>query len=156
MNLVESKHNIRLNNLRFSGLINRDKNFFRLIIMLAFVFLLASLLKPELFLRGTNFISMAKQFPEFGIMAIGVSITMITGGIDLAVVGIANLSAIMAAKFMIASIPKEASREFTIVMILVAVLIALASGVAAGAINGFFISKVGIPAILTTMGTQLL
>lgn len=151
---VKPGNDLRLNGM--TSLIKRDTNFFRLLIMLAFVFLLASVLKPDLFLKSNNFISMAKQFPEFGIMAIGVSLTMITGGIDLAVVGIANLSAIMAAKFLIGFVPKNSSHEYTVTMIIVAVLIALATGVAAGAVNGFFVSKIGIPAILTTLGTQLL
>ncbi len=48
---------------------------------------------------------MMRQFPEYGIMAIGISLTMITGGIDLGVVGTANLSAILAAKFLIGFVP---------------------------------------------------
>ena len=136
--------------------INKDKNLFRLLLIMVFVFVLAASLKPDLFLRSNNFISMAKQFPEYGIMAIGISLTMITGGIDLAVVGIANLSAIIAAKFLISSVPAGASQEHTVGMIIAAVFIALAAGVLAGTVNGLFISKVGIPAILATLGTQLL
>jgi len=141
---------------RLGGIAARDKNLFRLIIMMVFVFVLASSLKPDIFLRGNNFISMAKQFPEYGIMAIGISLTMITGGIDLAVVGTANLTAIIAAKFLMATVPKGAPTGHTVAMIIAAVLIALATGIAAGSINGFFISKIGIPAILTTLGTQQL
>jgi len=44
--------------------------------------------------------SMAVQFPEFGILAIAIALTMISGGIDLSVVGIANLSGILAALTM--------------------------------------------------------
>jgi simple sugar transport system permease protein len=124
--------------------------------MMIFVFLLMSLLKPDLFLQSGNFISMAKQFPEFGILAIAISLTMITGGIDLAVVAIANLSAIVAAKFLIAQVPPGSSDSFSLQMIVVVVIIALLTGVIAGAINGFLISKVGIPAILATLGTYQL
>ena len=42
-----------------------------------------------------------EAIPEYGIMAVGMSLTMITGGIDLGVVGTANLSAIVAATFLI-------------------------------------------------------
>lgn len=149
MNLTKPTGNLR-------NFVCKDKNFFRLILMMMFVFLLVSLLKPDLFLRGTNFVSMAKQFPEYGIMAIGISLAMITGGIDLAVVGTANLSAIIAAKFLIAAVPKGASQSYTICMIIAAVLIALTTGLIAGAVNGVFISKIGIPAILATLGTQQL
>lgn len=144
------------NNLKLHDFINKDKNLFRLILMMIFVFLLMSFLKPDLFLQSGNFISMAKQFPEYGILAIAISLTMITGGIDLAVVAIANLSAIMAAKFLIAQVPPGASDGFTLQMIIIAVIIALATGIVAGAINGFLISKIGIPAILATLGTYQL
>ena len=54
---------------------------------------------------------MMRQFPEYGIMAIGISLTMITGGIDLGVVGTANLSAILAAKFLLGAVPPGAPAE---------------------------------------------
>jgi simple sugar transport system permease protein len=135
---------------------NRDKNIFRLFLMLLFVFALMSALKPDLFLKPYNFISMAKQFPEFGIMAIGISLTMITGGIDLAVVGTANLSAIVTAKFLIATVPKGSPADNVMSMILFALPIALAVGALCGAFSGILISKFGIPAILATLGTQQL
>jgi len=99
---------------------------------------------------------MAKQFPEYGIMAIGISLAMITGGIDLAVVGTANLSAILAAKFLLATVPKGSSVEVALPMILLAVLIALAVGVIAGTFSGLLIAHFGIPPILATLGTMQL
>lgn len=133
-----------------------DKDFLRRIIMLIFVFLVISFIKPDLFLTSNNFISMAKQFPEYGLMAIGISLTMITGGIDLSVVGIANLSAIIAAKFLVTYVPKGAAVQDTIGMIVLAILISLLTGTVAGILNGMFIAKVGIPAILATLGAQQL
>lgn len=138
------------------NVLNKDKNLTRLMVMLSIVFVMASLIKPQLFLTGGNFQSMAKQFPEYGIMAIGITLTLITGGIDLAVVGTANIAAIMAAKFLIATVPKGSPQGYTITMILIAIIIAISVGAIAGAINGVFISKVGIPPILATLGTQQL
>jgi simple sugar transport system permease protein len=135
---------------------DEDKNVVRLFFVFIAVFILVGLLKPNLFLRGSNFISMATQFPEYGIMAIGVSLTMISGGIDLAVVGTVNLSAIIAAKYLIAAAPRGAPVEQTVPAILVAVVIALLVGAAAGTFNGFLIAKLRIPAILATLGTQQL
>ena len=50
--------------------------------------------------RVQNLTSMAFQFPEFAILALAMTLTMLTGGIDLSVVGIANLSAIVAAMIL--------------------------------------------------------
>lgn len=134
----------------------KDKNFARLLMILAIVFVLCSMLKPSLFLKSSNFISMAKQFPEFGILAIGISMTMLTGGIDLSAVYVANLSAICAAKFMMAMAPKGTPAGQTIPIIFVGILIALAVGCVCGLINGALVAKFGIPAILATLGTQQL
>ncbi|MDR2630166.1 MAG: ABC transporter permease [Spirochaetaceae bacterium] len=131
---------------------DEDKNVVRLFFVFVGVFILMGFLKPALFLQKGNFISMATQFPEYGIMAIGVSLAMISGGIDLAVVGTANLSAIFAAKYLIAT-TSQGTPAFSIV---IAVLLALAVGLAAGAFNGFLIARLRIPAILATLGTQQL
>lgn len=134
----------------------KDKNFARLLIILAVVFVLCSMLKPSLFLKGSNFVSMSKQFPEFGILAIGISLTMLTGGIDLSAVYVANLSAICAAKFMMALAPKGTPTAQSVPVILAGIVIALAVGCVCGLFNGLLVSKFGIPAILATLGTQQL
>lgn len=136
--------------------LNQDKNLMRLLIILVFVFILMSLLKPNLFLTSGNFISMAKQFPEYGLLAIAISIAMITGGIDLSVVAIANLSAIVAAKFYLAYLPADAPLATTAFFIIAGVFIALIVGSLAGAFNGLLISKFKISAILATLGTYQL
>jgi simple sugar transport system permease protein len=89
-------------------------------------------------------------------MAIGVSLTMITGGIDLAVVGTANLSAIFAAKYLIAVAPRGTPADQVLGAIFVAVALAIVVGLAAGAFSGFLIAWLRIPAILATLGTQQL
>ena len=134
----------------------RDPNLFRLIIMLVAVFAVMGALRPTIFLRPSNLVSMAKQFPEYGIMAIGISICMITGGIDLAVVGTANLAAITTARFLIASVPKGSPGGYTLSMILMGILIALTVGALCGALSGWLISRFRIPPILATLGTHQL
>jgi simple sugar transport system permease protein len=133
-----------------------DRTVARLFFVLIGVFILMSALKPGLFLRGNNFISMATQFPEYGLMAIGISLTMISGGIDLAVVGTANLSAIIAAKYLIATVPRGTPSDQAFGPILLAIALALLVGLAAGSFSGFLIARVKIPAILATLGTQQL
>lgn len=134
----------------------RDQNFVRLVIMLVFVFVLMTVLRPGQFATLADFNSMMRQFPEYGLMAIGISLTMITGGIDLGVVGTANLSAIFAAKYLIAAVPQGAPPAQVLPCLGIAVLIALATGLACGAFAGLLISRFNIPAILATLGTQQL
>ncbi|HXW00449.1 MAG TPA: ABC transporter permease, partial [Anaerolineae bacterium] len=69
----------------------------RLFIIALLIFIAFSLLLPGKFFSVRNMQSMAVQLPEFGILAFAILITMLTGGIDLSIVGAANLSAIIAA-----------------------------------------------------------
>lgn len=133
-----------------------DQNLLRLLVMLLFVFALMTALRPNQFATIADFNSMMRQFPEYGIMAIGISLTMITGGIDLGVVGTANLSAIVAAKFLIAAVPPGSPPAVVVPYLAVAVIFALATGLACGAFAGILISRFNIPAILATLGTQQL
>jgi simple sugar transport system permease protein len=135
---------------------SRDQNLLRLFVMLLLVFALMTALRPTLFPTLANFGSMISQFPEYGIMAIGISLTMITGGIDLGVVGTANLSAILAAKFLIGLVPQGAPPHLVVPYLMAAVLIALATGIACGYVAGILVSRFNIPAILATLGTQQL
>ena len=134
----------------------RDQSLARLLVMLAVVFVLMAVLRPGQFVTLANFGSMMRQFPEYGIMAIGISLTMITGGIDLGVVGTANLSAILAAKLLIGAVPRGAPPAQALPYMILAVLLALATGLACGAFAGLLISRFRIPAILATLGTQQL
>ena len=52
------------------------------------------------YFSGNTLQSMVGQIPEIGILAIGCMLPMITGGIDLSMIGKANLSGIVAAAFM--------------------------------------------------------
>lgn len=127
-----------------------DKHVLWLFIIIAGVFIFASLVAPKAFLRESNFKSMAFQFPEFGIMAFGMMICMVAGGIDLSVVGIANLSGIFAALVM------TGMGTPTTVTIIGAVIAALVVGALSGFLNGLLIGYLRIPAMLVTLsGLQI-
>lgn len=96
------------------------------------------------FLGSANLQSMLVQLPEYGILAFGMMIAMISGGIDLSLVGIANLSGIIAAVVMLGL----GGTPFGITL---GVLAALTVGVLCGAFNGFLIGYLKIPAMLVTL-----
>ncbi len=139
---------IDLNGIR--GDLLFDGNLVRLGVIMVVSFVLMAALKPELYLTSKNFMSMMYQFPEIGLFSIGVMIAMLLGGINLSVLGIGNLSAIVAAYTMIALMPTMGNFGAIVVGILVALII----GLLCGALNGFLIAKLGIPAMLATLGTM--
>ena len=75
----------------------RDDHIVVLIGMIAAVLILMAFLKGKTYYSLSNLRSMIFQFPEFGILAFGMMVCMIAGGIDLSLVGIMNLAGVVAA-----------------------------------------------------------
>ena len=133
-----------------------DANFVRLFIVFVAVFVICTMLKGSQFLNPGNFQSMMKQFPEYGLLAVAISLALLIGGNDLSVVYIANLSAIIAGKFLLSMIGPDMAEGTVYIMIFMSFGMAVVVGALAGMLNGYLISGFGIPAMLATLGTQSL
>lgn len=117
--------------------------------------IIAYLLKGNLkFFQPSTLQTMFCQIPEIGILAIAVMLPMITGGIDLSMVGKANLSGIVAAAFMTSVITEETPESMQTVWSIVAILIALAVGALAGLLNGLIISTFNTTPLIVTLGSN--
>ena len=78
-----------------------------------------------------------------------------TGGIDLSVVGIANLSAVVAALILTHLAGPGLPTGTALVWLALALVIALAIGAVAGLFNGTLVAYLGLPPILATLGSGL-
>ena len=135
-----------------TGRVVKERTTRRMIALLIIAFALFAIAEPSVFLSGTNLHNMAMASPEVGVLAIAIMLAMLTGGIDLSLVSIANLSAITVVtiyRSVAESNPATAEN-----MTLLLVLIGLAVGVTLGAINGWLVSIIGITPILATLGTM--
>lgn len=121
-----------------------DNSILTLFVLIAVVLVLMAVVKPESFFSWSNVRSMIFQFPEFGIIAFGVMICMIAGGIDLSLVGLANLTGIVCASIMIAMGGSNLS-------IVLGIAAGIGVGILGGAFNGFLISKLKLPPMLVTL-----
>ncbi len=133
--------------------LSKDPNLKRLAVICILTFAIMGFLVPSSFLTMRNLRSMAFQFPEYGLLSIAILLAMLTGGIDLSVVGIANLSGILAA-LILTRFGSAFSGVGVVIPILGAILVSISTGLLAGALNGFLISRVGITPILATLGTM--
>ncbi|MGL5437273.1 MAG: ABC transporter permease [Lachnospiraceae bacterium] len=133
-----------------------DANFIRLLIVFVIVFILCTALKGTAFLNIGNFQSMMKQFPEYGLLAVAIGLALLIGGIDLSAVYLANLSTIIAGKFLLSMVNESTSESMVVTLIFVSFGICILTGIAGGILNGYLISSLGIPAMLATLGTQSL
>lgn len=132
----------------------RHSKIWTLFIMMIVLTTIMSVALPDKFLRLLNFQSMFSQIPEFGLLAIAMMIAMITGGIDLSVVSITNLTGVIAALILKNLITPEMAGSQVFVMMAFAVVVALGLSVLCGLLNGVVIAKFGVPPILATLGTQ--
>ncbi|MHA7277651.1 ABC transporter permease [Arthrobacter sp. HLT1-21] len=123
-----------------------------MVVALLMAISLFSILNPGVFLSPINLQNIAVAAPEIGIIAIGMMVVMLTGGIDLSLVAVANFSAITISTLHTAIATNDPDLANNLAFVIV--LAGLAVGVLGGAINGFLVSVVGITPILATLATM--
>jgi simple sugar transport system permease protein len=131
-------------------------NIVRLALTVIVIFVLLGIAKPEDFLTLRNMKSMALQASEIGVLAIAITLAMLSGGIDLSVVSTANLAGIIAGLVLGALVPPESAAGTVAGGMVSALAAALAVGLACGVFNGFLIAVLELPPILATLGTLLI
>ena len=113
---------------------------FGLLFSFALLFLGLSLLSDR-FLQVSNQVNVLRQASINGIVSAGMTLVILTGGIDLSVGSVLALAAVIAADFM-----KQG------ISVPVAVSVALAVGAGLGMINGLIITRGRIPPFIATLG----
>jgi simple sugar transport system permease protein len=108
----------------------------------------------DAFFNRGNLISILDQIPEFALFSLAMGLTMISGGIDLSVIAVANLSGVLAAEIL--TNPALMGALGTDGTIALAVIAAIASAALMGLLNGVIIFVCGMPALLATLGTMML
>ena len=96
------------------------------------------------FLTIRNILSIFQQMPEMGIMAIGLTIVIITGGNDLSSGTTMGLCAVIYGLCLTSGMP-----------IALAVLVSLVAAVLCGCLNAVLVAVIGIPPMIATLGTQM-
>lgn len=124
-----------------------DSNILVLFAILISVFVLMAFLSGGNILQISTLQSMGFQLPFLGLLAIAQMGPMLTGGIDLSIISISNLSGIVAAMILV-----ELSSG---PVIFIAIAAALLTALAAGAINATAIAYMGTSPIITTLGSMI-
>ena len=91
-----------------------------------------------------SILSLALQTSTITIMGIGVTFTIITGGIDLSIGSVVALSGTIAVMVAIAGVP-----------IWLSMIIGLLVGVVCGLLNGLMITKLKLPPFIATLGMMM-
>jgi len=115
------------------------------IVILTVVLLAIFSLVNSNFLSRANLFVMLKTMPELGIIAIGMTMLIISGEFDLSVGSTFALAPFIMA-FLTERIGLPSGLGFAA---------CIAAGVAIGLLNGIITTKIGIPSFITTLGTMM-
>ena len=126
---------------------------YRLLGLLVILMIVMGILAPGKFLTVKNFKNMGFQMAEFGILAIGMSVVIMTGGINLSIVNSAMLGSIVSAMVM-RTLYNGGEGMAPVPVIVIGILLTILVTIVCGMVNGFFVAYVGVLPILVTLGTQ--
>jgi ribose transport system permease protein len=120
----------------------RDIRELNLLLIIIVVGAVLAILTPH-FLKASNLLTTAIGFSADGIIVVGMTVALVSGGFDLSVGSVMGLAGVAAAVF------------FTLgINIWIACILALLIGAACGLFNGVFIGKVGLNPFITTLAMQ--
>jgi len=123
---------------------------FMLLGLTAVVLLFFTVLKGAMLWKGDVWLGMAMQFPEYGVVTLGLMFCFICGKMDMSFMALGNFATIMAVQYMAARADAPAGG-----VILVGILIALGIAALGGLINGLLVSELDIPPVMATISMQL-
>ena len=98
----------------------------------------------DTFLTSKNILNICRQISMIGICSVGLTMVLLTGGIDISVGSIIALVGVVAAKLI-----GEAGMA-----IFPAMVIGVVVGALCGLINGIMVAKFDVPALITTLAMQ--
>ena len=118
------------------------------------VVVLFSLAMPGRFFTDNTFLSIAFQLPELGLLTFAMFIPMLSGGLNLAIIGTANLTSLFMAWVLIQYVPADASTGSQLFWLFLAIVGAMLIAIIIVAITGLIISHIGAHPILVTLGSM--
>jgi ribose transport system permease protein len=104
-----------------------------------------SIIEPA-FLSRINLETTAKAFATSGVIAVAMTVVLVSGGIDLSVGSVYGLSSVVVGSLFVGSGMN----------VWLAAVIGVLVGVAVGLFNGFLISKVGLNPLISTLASSIM
>jgi len=123
----------------------------RAFVALAVIFVVFSFLAPDSFPTVTNVLMMCQQVSVYALIALGMLLVVMDGGIDLSVGSTLGLSG-MVAGLALQGIPIGGVVLYPPVWVVV--VLALATGAVVGLLNGVLVARLSVAPFVATLGTQ--
>ncbi len=97
--------------------------------------------------------SLAQAIVIVGLLAVGETVVIIAGALDISVGSIASIGSVVAASFLVGAGTFGAVSFLPVGSVLFAVLMGIIAGVLCGVINGFIVTVLKVNPIIATLGT---
>lgn len=133
--------------LNLLHLLLEGRAFFALIAIIA----IFSFLSPN-YLTASNALTMTSQVAIFGLLAIGMLLVILSGGIDLSVGSTLALCGVFAG-WLMQGVELHSLGVILYLPVWAVVVCALAMGAFVGAVNGVLVAFLKVPAFVATLGT---
>lgn len=112
-----------------------------LVVLLLVAIVIGSSLSPYFF-TGFNVSSLTRDLMEKAIMALTMTLIIITGEIDLSVASVLGLASVVLGATWQAGVP-----------LWLGIILVLLLGAVAGLVNGLLVTRLGLPSLVVTLGT---
>lgn len=122
--------------------VKKNSRSFTTLVALLLIVLVFSIMSPRYF-QYDNLIDIVNQGVVNGFLAIGITVAIITGGIDLSVGSTMAVVIVGCAELSAHQVP-----------VVIVVVLGLLMGVAIGMVNGFLITKMKLQPFIATLGTN--
>jgi ribose transport system permease protein len=139
----KTPENVQSENPRALEILSAFKSFFGLIVIFAIASVICVRNGRNLFLSAGNLGNVARAISENGIMAIGMTLVILLGGIDLSVGAILGLTATASAALLVSG-----------KSMLTALLLVLGMSALFGMFNGAVSTKLGVQAFIVTLASM--
>src|SRR5690348_4579876 len=123
-------------------------------VLIALVVIFFGALAPARFLSGETLRAMAFQMPELGILALAMMIPLMSGGLNLAIIATANLSALVMAAILTKMLGPASPPQAVAGVMALALAAGLVTSLVIGLITGVIVAFLGVHPILVTLGTM--
>jgi D-xylose transport system permease protein len=124
-----------------------------IIIMMIAIWIIFSVATKGAFIGSQNVSNLFRQMTVTSILAIGMVLVIVTGGIDLAVGKFAGFVSVIVA-YLQAFVWYKLIPDQPLLAATLSVIAGLAVGILVGMIEGYIVSYMGVPAFITTLGFQ--
>jgi simple sugar transport system permease protein len=141
---------------QFAGFLPRDPTIALLAGLIVMAVIIFGLLTPTRFLSSDTVRAMAFQMPELGILSLAMMVPLISGGLNLAIIATANLSALVMAAILTHLIQPSSSPTIIAETIAIALPAGMATALVIGFVTGIIVAFFGVHPILVTLGTMTL